>query len=279
MTKIKIGVIGYTSRFGKPLIQRGCIPLDMDITKPNNIEHVLGQVRPHLVVNLAAHSDPDWCEENYDETLNVNVYGFLNLCRETEKRTIPVVTLSTDHIFSGRTFFDWKLKRLVHKGPYKEDYSRPLPVNNYGISKLGMEGVAASFKHVKVVRTSYCFDYERLKWYIDGFKKGYPDQFPSFIYRSFMHTDHFIYVFLKYLEKVLDMPQTLHISGSLTTDWYTFMQALSEMYGIGKVFKRKKEIENYAPRPYKAGLDTSLSKKLGLPQFDYYDGLKLLDIK
>ncbi|MHA2246908.1 MAG: sugar nucleotide-binding protein [Candidatus Hodarchaeales archaeon] len=275
---IKIGVIGHTSRLGKPLIQRGCIPLDMDITKRNNIEHVLGKIRPHLVVNLAAHSDPDWCENNFDKTIKLNVDAFKTLCDVTGQRQIPVITLSTDHIFSGRTYFDWKFKRIIHSGPYKENYPRPVPVNAYGMSKLGMETVAFMYDHVKVVRTSYCFDYERLKWHIDRFGKGYLDQFPSFICRSFMHTDHFITVFMKYLEKFFEMPQTLHISGGLTVSWYDFMKALSEMCGIEDIPKRNKEQKGFAPRPHKAGLDVSLSKELGLPQFDYYDGLELLDL-
>ena len=120
---IKIGVVGHTSRLGKPLIQRGCIPLDMDITKPNNIEHVLGKIRPHLVVNLAAHSDPDWCENNFDKTIKLNVDAFKTLCDVTGQRQIPVVTLSTDHIFSGRTYFDWKFKIQNKKNRFWLEWS------------------------------------------------------------------------------------------------------------------------------------------------------------
>lgn len=279
MTKIRIGVIGHTSRLGKPLVQRGCIPLDINLLKKNSIEHVLAQEKPHMVVNLGAHSDPDWCEEHIDDTLALNVRAFHSLCEETNKRQIPVVALSTDHIYSGRTYFDWQFKKIIHSGPYKEQYPRAVPVNVYGMSKLGMETVASWYDHVKVVRTSYCFDKERLQDDIYRLETGYNQKsYPTFFYRSFMHVEHFTQTFLRYLEKFLEMPKTLHISGSLTTGWYDFMKALSEMYGIGEIVPRKKEVSGNAPRPHKAGLRTELSQKLGLPQYDYYDGLKLLDL-
>ena len=43
-------------------------------------------------------------------------------------------------------------------------------------------------------------------------------------------------------------------------------------------YSRKHEIkkDGLAPRPYKCGLDTSLSKKLGFYQFDYLQGLEIM---
>lgn len=271
---MKIGVIGR-GKIGRVLIQRDCFPLDCDILKPNTVERVVAREKPDVIVNLASHSNPDWCESNFDDALNLNCYAFSELCVLTERRKIVLVTLSTDHIFSGKTFFDWKTKRLIRSGPYKEDYPRAIPVNNYGITKLGMEAIAAAFSNTRVVRTSYCFDYERLVWHIDGLKKGYSADFPTFIERSFLHTEHFVDSFMEYLHRVLEMPKILHISGNKAVSWYSFMRMVADKFGldVSLVVPRKRDTGDYVPRPYRAGLDVSRSRELGLPQNDYKTGI------
>ena len=69
-----------------------------------------------------------------------------------------------------------------------------------------------------------------------------------------------------------------NISGSKTVSWYKFMLALADVYGFDKnlIVPRKKDDTSYTARPHKAGLDTSLSAKLGIPQFDYLDGLRAM---
>lgn len=277
---MRIGVVGYSSKLGKGLIQRGCIALDCDdVTKINSIERVLAHEKPDIVVNLASRSSPDWCERNFEGAYDININGTLNMCKATSDRKIALVLMSTDHIFSGKTFFDWKLKRLVKRGPYKENYPRAIPVNNYGLTKLGMEAVAAAYDNTKVVRTSYCFNKERLEQDMYELDTSYaPIPFPTFIKRSFMHIEHFTESFMEYLDKFFEMPKTLNISGSEVVSWYDFVIDLADTFGYDKrciVPKTRNDI-SFAPRPHKAGLDVSLSAKLGLPQFSYLDGLRYM---
>jgi hypothetical protein len=53
------------------------------------------------------------------------------------------------------------------------------------------------------------------------------------------------------------------------------MLTLAEVCGYekGSVLPRKQENKDFAPRPRHGGLDVSRSKLLGLPQYDYYEGL------
>ena len=264
---MKIGLIGSSGRVGKLLVNRkGVVPLECDITNSQSIEDAVNRVRPDVIASLASKSDVDWCEqdENVSELFRVNVLGVNNLGMIAQKHYIPSVIISTDHIFSGRSFFDWKLKAWVSKGPYKENYSRPLPVNQYGISKLSAEMIASTFDSMSIVRTSYLFDRERIT------KSNW--RAPTFIYRSFMHVEHFVEAFYWYLTNIHNPPKVLHISGSKTVSWYEFLHT----YGGDSIFPRTKPMKGYTPRPFKAGLDVSLSPKLGVPQFDYLDGLKLL---
>lgn len=91
-----------------------------------------------------------------------------------------------------------------------------------------------------------------------------------------MYLPHFAEAFYEYLRRFDDMPSMLHISGTTTVSWYTFMWDLARIYGFDPnlICPRDHEIEvQSAPRPYRAGLDVSLSNKLGLPQYGYLEGL------
>ena len=239
---------------------------------------------PDVVASFAAKSSPEWCQkrENLEEMVDVNSRGVVNLGTATQQLNIPTVTISTDHIFGGRSHFNWYLKRWLKAGPYDEDYVKIFPTNQYGISKYAGETMASSFPDMKVVRTSYLFDSERVLDEIFRITKNHNNtkSYPTFIHRSFMHVDHFVISMMAYLKKIEFMPQTLHISGSKTVSWAKFMQDAVGMKGgvqhMDKVLTHKKNKKNLCPRPHKAGLVTELSAELGLPQFDYMDGLALL---
>ena len=278
--KKKIGVIGYKGRVGTELLkQEGYVPLDCDIRSERSVEKSITSCKCDVVVSLASKSSPEWCEndDNFKEMFNVNVMGVFNLGEVTRKLDIPSVILSTDHVFSGKNYFDFSLKRWIKKGPYSEDYNRTVPVNQYGRSKLQGEYMANEYDNMKIVRTSYLFSSERDYKISTHFNPTRDETFPTFMYRSFMHLNHFIISLDKYLSRVDEMPKTLHISGSETLSWSHFVKSWLEMNGMRTDIRtHKKDKKEFAPRPHKAGLDVSLSAKLGLPQYSYRDGLELL---
>jgi dTDP-4-dehydrorhamnose reductase len=95
-----------------------------DITDRASGEHHIKQYRPDVLVNLAAITDVDGCEDKRELAERVNGYGaglIADLCRE---HNIRFVHISTDYVFDGT-------KTL----PYKEN-DIPNPVSVYGITKL-----------------------------------------------------------------------------------------------------------------------------------------------
>ena len=281
----RIGIVGANGRVGNLMVAKGCIPLDCDIRDTKSIEKAIAQEDLSVIASFAGKSSPEWCQkkENLQEMLDVNARGVANLGDVTQKLNIPVVILSTDHVFSGRSYFDWTVKRWIKSGPYTEDYIRTVPVNRYGVSKLAGEHVATTpsiSDHMKIVRTSYLFDTARLSDDIYRITANHQNtkSYPTFIHRSFMHTEHFVESFLYYLEHIEKMPKILHISGSQTVSWATFMASCIETrVSTGRLLTHRKDNEELCPRPHKAGLVTALSAELGLPQFNYLDGLKLVD--
>lgn len=267
MTK-KIAMTGGQGRVGKLLAPYGVVDLGCDVTNPLEIRHSIKYTKPDIILHLASKSDVDWCEkkENEDVAIEVNFWGTNHVVTEAYQYGCPVVLMSSDHVFDGKKWW----------GKYKEGDARS-PINFYGMTKTSAEGIQSTVPNMKIVRTSYLFDRYRLDTPISGLKRGYAAEYPNFIKRSFMYAPHFARSLWSYLSSYDSMPDILHISGNSVVSWYQFMSMIAHRFGISTkhVISRNKDLQNgYAPRGYRLGLDISLSKKLGLPQFDYIDGIE-----
>jgi dTDP-4-dehydrorhamnose reductase len=100
----------------------------LDITNQQLLEEKTKQIKPNFIINTAAMTNVDACENDkascYD--LNVNVVQYLTaICSEINAHLIHI---STDFIFDGK------------KGNYTED-AVPNPLNYYGETKLLSEEV------------------------------------------------------------------------------------------------------------------------------------------
>ena len=101
---------------------------DVDITNPQQTSEVLKKIAPDFVVNTAAMTNVDACEDDKEscDKLNVEAVQFLaNVCNEINAHLIHI---STDFIFDGT------------QGYYKET-DDPNPLSHYGMSKLKSEEV------------------------------------------------------------------------------------------------------------------------------------------
>lgn len=106
----------------------------LDITDTEALRHLFTDFTPSVLVNCAAMTQVDDCEEQREACWRVNadaVEQMARLCRQHGTRLIQV---STDFVFDGED------------GPYRED-ARPNPVNFYGRSKLAGENAAREAGH------------------------------------------------------------------------------------------------------------------------------------
>src|SRR5688572_21509303 len=187
MKNNKIGVTGYKGRVGQELIRRGCTALDCDVTKSNDVYNSIRQSGVELVIHCAAITDIDYCEqkENEKEIFDVNVRGTNAVVTACQKLGIKMIYLSTDHVFDGKKWF----------GSYKET-DRPNPINAYGFSKWGGEGVCGlTDDKVKIIRTSYLFQYYNGTPYMRDYLKNpntWDVDVPTTIKRTFLSIPHFV---------------------------------------------------------------------------------------
>jgi dTDP-4-dehydrorhamnose reductase len=100
---------------------------DIDVSDAAQVERVLGEYRPEVVVSTAAYHKVEECEKEMARSFAVNAIGPANLARSCQKLDALLVHFSTDYVFSGPRHQAWVETDL------------PAPVSVYGVSKLAGE--------------------------------------------------------------------------------------------------------------------------------------------
>ena len=267
----RIAVTGYSGNIGSRMVlDYGYSPLVCDITRPNDIKDAIKITKPDVILHLAGKANVNWCEaqENQEDVQLTNYRGSQNVFEQAIKTNIPVVYVSSDHVFDGKWF-----------GKYNED-STPNPLNFYGLSKFAAESLSVIYPNVHIVRTSTLFwkESQSISGLMASIKAGIDVHLPAYLWRSFLHIDHFCKMLSVHVSNLNDNPaKILNLSGSKVVSWYTFIKDYSKAQGLdtSKIHPKFFEERNhgYAPRALRAGLNVSLSKKLGYPQHSYLDGI------
>jgi dTDP-4-dehydrorhamnose reductase len=118
---------------------------NVDITDEDALMKIMKQVRPAIVINAAAYTDVDGCEDNRMYAFAVNGKGPGYIAHACDEVNAILVHVSTDYIFDGT------------KTEYRED-DCPNPINIYGKSKLhGEVSVATNMENYRIIRTSWLF--------------------------------------------------------------------------------------------------------------------------
>ena len=137
------GMLGHALRKVFP-DAHPCGHTDVDITDPDAVARLVKRLSPQIVINAAAYTDVDGCEDNYAIAEAVNGRGrdFAEACSATGA---VFVNYSTDYIFDG----------TQHE--YRES-DIPSPINRYGESKLlGEKNIMKSHDNFRIIRTSWLF--------------------------------------------------------------------------------------------------------------------------
>ena len=141
----RIIVTGSEGRFGKilqkldnKLIFRNKIQLN--ILSQASIQKNLKRYKPTHILHLAGLSRPMKIhEKNISKSIDLNIVGTCNLIKESSKKGVKLIYLSTSYVYPGT------------KGNYNEDDALK-PWNNYSWSKLGGECAVQMYKNSLIVR-------------------------------------------------------------------------------------------------------------------------------
>jgi dTDP-4-dehydrorhamnose reductase len=99
----------------------------LDVADPEAVELAFEEHSPELVVNAAAYTNVDGCEESMELAYSVNALGPRNLAQACERRGCELLHVSTNYVFDGRG------ERLY------EPFDPPNPISAYGRTKLAGE--------------------------------------------------------------------------------------------------------------------------------------------
>ena len=245
-------------------------PIDMAVR--SDMHEFLTDIQPDLIINAAAYTDVDKCEEEREKCWNANVRAVENIVESNLNKKTIIVHISTDYVFDG------------DNAPYREK-DKPNPRGNYARSKMAAENIirAGHFEYL-IIRTQVLYGTgNRLRlnfvtWVIDQLKNNkktrvVTDQIGNPTYNH--DVSEGIYRLLK-----TNNFGIYHVSGSESISRYDF--ALK----IAKVFDLKKELiessttsrlEQKAPRPANSTfvLD-KLYNNIGWLPHNAESGLRLL---
>ncbi|WP_407391821.1 dTDP-4-dehydrorhamnose reductase [Methanobrevibacter sp.] len=118
----------------------------LDITDKEHVIDFICDKKPDLVINSAAYTDVDGCEENQDLAYSINGDGVRNLALACKEIDCPLVHVSTDYVFDGSA-----------RDPIAED-GEIGPISVYGKSKLkGEEAILEILDKYFIVRTAWLY--------------------------------------------------------------------------------------------------------------------------
>jgi dTDP-4-dehydrorhamnose reductase len=106
--------------------QTGYTYVSLDITDEQQVETVISQHKPDVLINTAAMTNVDACESDHEGCDQLNVHAVQYLVNACNKAGAHLVHVSTDFIFDG-----------TH-GPVGEE-EKPNPLSYYGMSKYKAE--------------------------------------------------------------------------------------------------------------------------------------------
>lgn len=118
---------------------------DFDITNKEQVLGDLQRIKPNVVINAAAYTDVDGCEDNQELAFQVNGYGPGHIAEACSKVGAALVHFSTDYVFDGSL-------------PEYLESDTPHPLNVYGHSKLlGEKKIIENMDNYRIVRISWLF--------------------------------------------------------------------------------------------------------------------------
>ena len=198
----------------------------LDITEPQEVERLLQDFTPDVVVNCAALTQVDLCETERDLCWRVNVDAVEHLAGQCRRIGARLVQVSTDFVFDGAN------------GPYREE-ARPNPINFYGKSKLAAENVTrdAGIDGWAIARTVLVYgtanDLTRSNialWVIDKLSKGEPIHVVTDQWRS----PTYVHDLAAGIERIVRFGKTgiFHLSGREYLTVYDFARTIAEVFDL-----------------------------------------------
>lgn len=119
---------------------------ELDITSVDKVMSFVGEKRPDVIINCAAHTNVNACESQWDLAYKINAVGPRNLSIAAKQTGAKLIHVSTDYVFDGTA-----------DKPYTE-FDAVAPIGAYGKTKLAGEEFVRQFAdRFFIVRTAWLY--------------------------------------------------------------------------------------------------------------------------
>ncbi|WP_417912045.1 dTDP-4-dehydrorhamnose reductase [Candidatus Electronema sp. TJ] len=120
----------------------------LNITDAETVQGAVACVRPDVLINCAAYTAVDACENEINCCMAVNALGAANLAAACAASGCRLIHISTDYVFDGSK---------PAPEPYTEE-DAVSPVSAYGRSKLaGEQAIAERLENSLILRTAWLY--------------------------------------------------------------------------------------------------------------------------
>jgi dTDP-4-dehydrorhamnose reductase len=247
----------------------------LDITDKTAVSELLVNLEPDVVINTAAMTNVDACEQQREECRKINVDAVAYLLDACEKINAHFIHLSTDFVFDGEA------------GPYKET-DLPNPLSFYGQSKYDSEQIIlkSSYKNTAIARTIIVFGIVEnmsrsnlVLWAKDALSKQQPINVVTDQFRSPTWADDLAKGCILIAEK--NAAGIYHLSGPETHSIFDLVCQVADFYGLDKSLIKpinSDSLNQPAKRPPLTGFILDKAKQdLGYNPLTFKEALQELD--
>jgi|SRR3989344_744201 len=241
-------------------------PIKLDITKAREVYGLIKKIKPELVVNCAAITNVDFCEENPSVAESVHVAGTKNLSDACHETGVKFIHISTDFVFDGL------------KGNYNET-DHAAPINVYGRTKLAGEKMA---ENDLVLRTcifgkNVAAKKSMVEWIVGELSASRPISVFNDSFFTPMYTGHLAQIILEAYRK--DLKGLFHAASTVRVGKFTFAKAVADVYGLDKDLISPSSITSFnrpAKRPADTSLDCSKIMRHGIKLNNFKDEIGMM---
>jgi len=243
-----------------------------DITNRKQMLELVKEIGPDILLNAAAYTNVDGCEEDRENCWKVNVAGIENLAVAAKRSDAFVIHISTDYIFDGEN------------GPFSEE-SAPNPLGYYGRSKLaGENALIATGATCTILRTMVLYGAgvnlrdNFVTWLVKTLRAG---KAVTIVDDQFGHPT----IVDDLASVAFEVARTgktgiFHVTGSEYLSRYEFALKIADVFDLDKrLIKvgKTKDLNQKAPRPFNSEFKLDkLQRELGMTTMNVEQGLLLL---
>lgn len=240
-------------------IKQGYSYEEIDLTNSVELQEVIKKYLPNFIINTAAMTNVDACEDNKEECDKLNVELVRNLKNIALEIESHIIHISTDFIFDG----------TKQEGYYKET-DNPNPLSYYGLSKLKSEEILRnSTINFTILRTILVYgkvhDMSRnniVLWVRKMLSEKKEITIVNDQYRTPTYVEDLALACKISIEK--KATGVFNISSSKLLSIFEIAQQIAEVFNLDKSLIKPistKTLNQRAPRPVKTGFNLEKTNK------------------